>query len=54
LARDADVGRKVASKRALDDAPTFQRRFAQEVRMMARLEHPNIASLYDVDEDESG
>lgn len=54
LAEDRDVGRRVAIKRVVSSDPGLEARFVDEVRMMAKLEHPNIASPYDVDEDADG
>jgi eukaryotic-like serine/threonine-protein kinase len=55
LVRDLDIGRRVAVKRLLpganDDAAM---RFADEVRVTGRLEHPAIVPLYDVGIDEEG
>ena len=44
-ARDPRVGREVAIKVA---AEKFNERFDREVRAVAALNHPNIATLYDV------
>ena len=49
-AYQAGVGRDVAIKvihRRLANQPEFVRRFEQEARLVARLEHPHIVPLYD-------
>jgi serine/threonine-protein kinase len=48
---DTDLDRTVALKiphPPLLADPTFVRRFQQEARMVARLEHPNIITIYEV------
>ncbi len=54
LAFDQDLGREVALKmmRARSDAGT--RRFIEEARVMAQLDHPNIVPVYDVGVAEGG
>lgn len=55
LARDLDIDRKVALKRIRREAG--QRglaRFAEEVRIIGNLEHPNIVPVHDVGVDENG
>ena len=56
LTRDHDIDRVVALKRLLpennDDAAVL--RFAEEVRTVGRLEHPNIVPIHDVGVDEKG
>jgi len=56
LTRDHDIDRVVAVKRLLpennDDASVL--RFAEEVRTVGRLEHPNIVPIHDVGVDERG
>ena len=56
LTRDHDIDRVVALKRLLpennDDASVL--RFAEEVRTVGRLEHPNIVPIHDVGVDEKG
>ena len=56
LTRDHDIDRVVALKRLLpenqDDASVL--RFAEEVRTVGRLEHPNIVPIHDVGVDERG
>jgi serine/threonine protein kinase len=56
LARDHDIDRVVAVKRLLlqndDDASIL--RFADEVRTVGRLEHPNIVPIHDVGVDAEG
>jgi serine/threonine-protein kinase len=55
LVRDQDIGRKVAVKRLL---PGLGRdaleRFAREVRIVGRLEHPGIVPVHDVGIDGEG
>ncbi|MGB3713167.1 MAG: protein kinase, partial [Candidatus Promineifilaceae bacterium] len=54
-ARQPSVGRNVAIKVVLPEIsrdPLFIRRFEQEARLAARLEHPNIVPLYDYWQDE--
>jgi serine/threonine protein kinase len=44
------LGREVALKvlsRALADEPGFLQRFANEARMLAKLDHPNVLPVYD-------
>ena len=55
LARDLDIGRDVALKRILSNTkdPVFMARFIDEIRLMGKLEHPNIAPIYDVGLDEN-
>lgn len=54
LAKDDDIGRTVAVKRTLSNSPELLARFADEIRFMGQLEHPNIAGVYDVDVDAEG
>jgi eukaryotic-like serine/threonine-protein kinase len=56
LAERADVGRRVALKvvRGSLAAPELERRFLQERRVLARLEHPGIARLVDAGVDPDG
>lgn len=53
LARDAELGRKVAVKvlkaRYAHQSET-RRRFLREARMVSNLNHPNIATLYEIGE----
>jgi serine/threonine-protein kinase len=57
LVEDQDIARKVAIKRLhperRDDAESL-RRFAEEVRIIGQLEHPNITPVHDVGVDEEG
>jgi serine/threonine-protein kinase len=56
LAKDHDIDRTVAVKRLLperrDDGSVL--RFAEEVRTVGQLEHPNIVPIHDVGVDEAG
>ncbi len=56
LARDHDIDRPVAVKRLLpelfDDASVL--RFAEEIRTVGQLEHPNIVPIHDVGLDDDG
>jgi serine/threonine protein kinase len=56
LAQDNDIGRRVAVKRLLPEAsrPSDVLRFAEEVRTVGMLEHPNIAPIHDVGVDDQG
>ncbi|MFK7986705.1 MAG: serine/threonine-protein kinase [Sandaracinaceae bacterium] len=57
LARDADIGRKVAIKRLRSQAaasPTSLARFVEEVRTVGGLDHPGIAPIHDVGLDADG
>ena len=56
LAQDNDIGRRVAVKRLLPEAssPGDVLRFAEEVRTVGMLEHPNIAPIHDVGIDDRG
>jgi tetratricopeptide (TPR) repeat protein/tRNA A-37 threonylcarbamoyl transferase component Bud32 len=51
LAKDPRLDRKVALKRLSDpdlNSPESRRRLMREARAAARLNHPNVASVYDV------
>ncbi len=56
LARDRDIERRVAIKRLRPDQRTEASllRFADEVRAVGQLEHPNIVPVHDVGLDEDG
>jgi serine/threonine protein kinase len=56
LARDHDIDRRVAIKRLRPEHANTSAllRFAQEVRTIGRLEHPNIVPVHDVGVDEEG
>ena len=56
LAQDNDIGRRVAVKRLLPEAsrPSDVLRFAEEVRTVGMLEHPNITPIHDVGVDDEG
>src|SRR4051794_6027162 len=47
VARDLRLGRDVAVKEILDDAPDLVRRFEREIRITARLQHPSIVSVHE-------
>ncbi len=54
LARDTRIGREVALKvlpRDVAADPQKVARFGREARLLAQLNHPNIAALYEFDED---
>jgi eukaryotic-like serine/threonine-protein kinase len=54
--RDNDIGRDVALKRLRTDkmSPAVLARFAEEVRTVGSLEHPNIVPIHDVGVEENG
>lgn len=56
LVQDKDIDRQVALKRLRSDAATDDMlyRFAEEVRTVGQLEHPNIAPVHDVGVDDRG
>jgi serine/threonine protein kinase len=55
-ARDNDIGREVAVKRLHPEmrSPGVLARFAEEVRTIGSLEHPNIVPIHDVGVEENG
>ncbi len=54
-ARDRRLGREVAIKRLLSGAnEKARRRFAREGRVLARLDHPGIVTVYEAGEDAGG
>jgi serine/threonine protein kinase len=55
-ARDNDIGREVAVKRLHPEmrSPAVLARFAEEVRTIGSLEHPNIVPIHDVGVEENG
>ena len=56
LARDHDIDRKVAVKRLRPDVADegAMLRFAEEVRVVGQLEHPNVVPIHDVGVDHNG
>lgn len=54
LVYDRLLHRQVALKRLHRTEAHFTRRFIEEVRIVARLEHPNIVPLYDAGLDQGG
>jgi serine/threonine-protein kinase len=50
LARDPAIDRLVALKVLRVDNPEVRERFEREARLAARLQHPNIVTVYDVGE----
>lgn len=56
LARDNDIRRTVAVKKLRSEVRSEGAllRFADEVRIVGQLEHPNIVPIYDVGSDEAG
>jgi serine/threonine-protein kinase len=54
--RDQDIGRNVALKRLRQEVKSTEAelRFAEEVRTVGQLEHPNIVPIHDVGVDEKG
>src|SRR6185295_5866010 len=50
LAQDPKLDRNLAIKLLKDDSPDLRGRFEREARTAARLRHPNIVSIFDVDE----
>jgi serine/threonine-protein kinase len=56
LVEDRDIGRPVAVKRLLpsENSAGALARFVDEVRIVGRLEHPNIVPIHDVGVDEQG
>ncbi|MEZ4316814.1 MAG: serine/threonine-protein kinase [Myxococcota bacterium] len=55
-ARDQDIGRRVAIKQLRDDCRSDKAllRFAEEIRTVGRLDHPNIVPIHDVGADDEG
>ncbi len=55
-ARDRDIGRRVAIKQLRPDrrSPAALLRFAEEVRTVGTLDHPNIVPIHDVGVDAEG
>jgi serine/threonine-protein kinase len=56
LVEDQDIARRVAVKRLLPEMmhPAVLARFVDEIRIVGRLEHPNIVPIHDVGVDELG
>ena len=56
LVHDNDIDRPVALKRLLSESSTDElvHRFAEEIRIVGQLEHPNIAPVHDVGVDDDG
>src|SRR5262249_60463772 len=56
LVNDRDIERQVALKRLLPELqdPALLARFVDEIRIVGRLEHPNIVPIHDVGVDELG
>jgi len=56
LVEDHDIARPVAVKRLLPEMtqPAVLARFVDEIRIVGRLEHPNIVPIHDVGVDELG
>lgn len=57
LAEHTSIGRKVAIKELRPELASndeIRKRFKNEAKVMAQLQHPNIVSLYDYHEDENG
>lgn len=52
LARDPVIDRHVALKQLKVDDEDLRRRFVREARSAGRLQHPNIVTIYEVDEHE--
>jgi serine/threonine-protein kinase len=54
--RDRDIGRRVAIKQLRDDRRSSKAvlRFAEEIRTVGRLDHPNIVPIHDVGADREG
>jgi serine/threonine protein kinase/Tol biopolymer transport system component len=56
-ARDTRLGRDVAIKiltASLTDAPGYRERFEREARVLAALNHPNIAAIYGIEDTTDG
>lgn len=56
LAEDTRLHRKVAIKRVLPGGmhPQAHRRLRNEAQAAARIEHPNICAIYEIEEDSRG
>jgi serine/threonine protein kinase len=52
LARDPGIGRQVAIKLLLQVRPGAEERFAREMRLLAKLDHPNLVRVFDTGEHE--
>jgi serine/threonine protein kinase len=54
LARDRELDRAVAVKRARTASGEVAARMAEEIRTLGALDHPNIVALYDIGVDDDG